>query len=100
VFELVGGVAPDAVREQNRRERVQQRRPVGDIDIWVSDMGIARRHVLVRPDAQAQCHQKDEPAARTVTLVSMPSCIVADSTAREFVQTFSSPLLWEKAYQP
>jgi hypothetical protein len=54
----------------------------------------------VAPDAQAQCHQKDEPRGEDVTLVSITNCIVGDSTAREFVQTFSCPWLWEKAYQP
>jgi hypothetical protein len=40
------------------------------------------------------------PAAKTVTAVAIPSRIVADSTARQFVESFSCLWLWEKAYQP
>jgi hypothetical protein len=53
VFELVGGVAPDAMRDVSP-ERVQQRRPVGDVDVRMGEMRLARRRLLVLSHAKAQ----------------------------------------------
>jgi hypothetical protein len=47
----------------------------------------------------ANSHQKDDPRGEDVTPAT-PSRIVADRTARQFVESISCPWLWEKAYQP
>jgi hypothetical protein len=47
-------------RDQQRRERVQQRRPVGDVDVWVCAVVFGDQHLAVLPHPEHQREQEDQ----------------------------------------
>ncbi len=56
----------DEDREEQRREAVQQRGAVGDIDVGMRASLRARRHLPVLPDADQQRPEEDQPGGELV----------------------------------
>jgi hypothetical protein len=47
-------------REQQRRERIEQRRPVGDVGVGMRPVIVGRHDLPVLPDAENQTRAKDQ----------------------------------------
>ncbi len=50
----------DERREQQRREAVEQRRAMSDVDVGMGEAVLGRGHLPVLPDAEDECPEEDQ----------------------------------------
>ena len=55
------GTEFDEDRDQQGRERVEQRRPVRDVDLWMRAMIVGGHDLPVLPDPEDQGEEKNQP---------------------------------------